>query len=361
MPITKASGNAVAPAAKGDLVVGSATNDASVLSVGSNGQVLTVDSATTTGVKWATVNQPLTWTPRIGSQSGYVFSSIAYNGSNLFVAAGTQGTLLTSPDGITWTSRTSGFGSQNIYAVAFGNGLFVAVGSNGVLTTSSDGITWTARTANMGTNGIFAVTYANSLWVAVGGGGGTTNTGGITYSSDGITWTRKSQSITVAARYNDVVWNGTNWIVAAQIQTNNYLYASTPSGTWTAGHTGTSGDIYKIIWDGTRHITNETNGGQFRYSTSTTLGTTTAYSTTHRATLENPGGIVLYNGKIYSTTTMYLGLFTPATSTSVLTETPSILPQQMGSAGTLDGSSGGLWVGSLGLIYANSSGIYTTF
>lgn len=54
MPISKASGQAVAPAAKGDLVVGSATNDAAVLGVGSTDQVLTVDSSTATGLKWAT-------------------------------------------------------------------------------------------------------------------------------------------------------------------------------------------------------------------------------------------------------------------------------------------------------------------
>jgi hypothetical protein len=56
MAITKASGNAVAPAAKGDLVVGSATNDAAVLGVGSNDQVLTADSSTATGLKWATAS-----------------------------------------------------------------------------------------------------------------------------------------------------------------------------------------------------------------------------------------------------------------------------------------------------------------
>ena len=53
MPITKATASSIAPAAKGDLVVGSATNDASVLAVGRANQVLTVDSSTATGLKWA--------------------------------------------------------------------------------------------------------------------------------------------------------------------------------------------------------------------------------------------------------------------------------------------------------------------
>ena len=56
MAITKASSSAVAPAAKGDLVVGNATNDSGVLAVGSTDQVLTVDSSTATGLKWATAS-----------------------------------------------------------------------------------------------------------------------------------------------------------------------------------------------------------------------------------------------------------------------------------------------------------------
>jgi hypothetical protein len=54
MAITKASGNAVSPAAKGDLVAGSATNDAAVLGVGANGTVLTAASGEATGLQWAT-------------------------------------------------------------------------------------------------------------------------------------------------------------------------------------------------------------------------------------------------------------------------------------------------------------------
>lgn len=53
MPISKATAGSIAPAAKGDLVVGSATNDAGVLAVGTNNFVLTADSAETLGVKWA--------------------------------------------------------------------------------------------------------------------------------------------------------------------------------------------------------------------------------------------------------------------------------------------------------------------
>jgi hypothetical protein len=52
MPISKASSNAVAPAAKGDLVVGTTTNDSGILGVGSNGETLVADSSQTTGLRY---------------------------------------------------------------------------------------------------------------------------------------------------------------------------------------------------------------------------------------------------------------------------------------------------------------------
>jgi hypothetical protein len=87
MPITKASSNAVAPAAKGDLVVGNATNDSGVLAVGSTDQVLTVDSSTATGLKWATASaggMTLLSTTTLSGASTTI-SSISGAYSNLYV------------------------------------------------------------------------------------------------------------------------------------------------------------------------------------------------------------------------------------------------------------------------------------
>jgi hypothetical protein len=47
MAITKATASSVAPAAAGDLVYGSGTNDAAVLALGTAGQVLTVNGGAT--------------------------------------------------------------------------------------------------------------------------------------------------------------------------------------------------------------------------------------------------------------------------------------------------------------------------
>jgi hypothetical protein len=53
MAITKATASSIAPAAKGNLVVGSATNDAGVLAVGTDTHILVADSAESLGMKWA--------------------------------------------------------------------------------------------------------------------------------------------------------------------------------------------------------------------------------------------------------------------------------------------------------------------
>jgi hypothetical protein len=54
--MTKARSNAVAEAAKGDLSVGTGTNLAGILAVGSNGDTLVADSSTSTGLRYNPLN-----------------------------------------------------------------------------------------------------------------------------------------------------------------------------------------------------------------------------------------------------------------------------------------------------------------
>src|SRR4051812_13100386 len=93
--------------------------------------------------------------------------SVAY-GAGQWVAVGEQGTILTSPDGATWTPRTSGFPTRWLVGVGYGtpngNGLWVAVGESGLILTSPDAVTWTARRA-AGTR-INAVAWGNGTFVA---------------------------------------------------------------------------------------------------------------------------------------------------------------------------------------------------
>ena len=111
--------------------------------VGQSGTILTSSDGTS-------------WDNRTSGTSNFLYG-ITY-GNNTFVAVGHYETILTSSDGTTWTSRTSGRTNSSgwtytdyLEGITYGNSIFVTVGrgedGSGTIMTSSDGITWTSRTS----------------------------------------------------------------------------------------------------------------------------------------------------------------------------------------------------------------------
>lgn len=116
--------------------------------------------------------------------------------------------VMTSPDGINWTSRTAvGSGAAIWTRICWSPelGLFCAVASaagTGSIMTSPDGITWTLQTAP-NTNSLLDVCWSPKLslfvTVAMNGTGNRVNT-----SPDGINWTARTTP-------SDILWDAVIW------------------------------------------------------------------------------------------------------------------------------------------------------
>jgi len=180
----------------------------------------------------------ISWTQRLGPTSG-TLRGVAYGTtSQCLVAVGDAGLVYSSSNGTAWTARSGPSGTEDLKAVAFGAGLWVAVGKNGtnnaVVYTSPDGITWTSRTVSS-YSGLTHVVYdaRAARWCAIG-----LNTQVLT-SDDGITWTEPTApwGTTGSNDAQGLATDGEGTIVA--------VYA--PSGdTWPRAYVSVDGGV---TWD----------------------------------------------------------------------------------------------------------------
>jgi hypothetical protein len=129
--------------------------------------------------------------------------NVAY-GNSLFITVGTyntstssqeityNGLIATSSNGSIWNILP--YTSNYLSGVTYGGGQFVAVGREGSILTSPDGTTWTTQTAAPIANStltpfLISVIYTGSQFVAVGNYVGTNPSSGfILTSSDGKNW-----------------------------------------------------------------------------------------------------------------------------------------------------------------------------
>ncbi len=82
------------------------------------------------------------------------------------MAVGDNGTIITSPDGATWTLQASGT-SSHLHGVVWSGTKFVAVGTNGTIITSPDGVTWEPWASGVNID-LHGITWSGSQYVVVG-------------------------------------------------------------------------------------------------------------------------------------------------------------------------------------------------
>jgi hypothetical protein len=176
------------------------------------------------------------WTPRVSSNETNGWMSVCWSGElGLFVAVSINGTnrVMTSPNGITWTGRTSPLNAWRSVCWSNTLGIFVAVaagGTNGVIT-SPDGITWTGRTAPSGNNWYGVCWSAElGLFVAVG----ETGSNRVMTSPNGITWTGRVSG-NEANTWRSVCWSPERALFVAVANGGSNRVMTSPNGTtWTA-------------------------------------------------------------------------------------------------------------------------------
>jgi hypothetical protein len=181
---------------------------------------------------WYILSSPdgITWTTRAsGAQAA--FGALGYGGSSVgftFVSSYNSGPSFTpivetSADGITWTaSTTAGAINVSINSVTYGNSMFVAVG--GGIYTSSDGAAWTQQSLPAGSNGLSAVAFGNGTFVADDSSNGTASV----TSTNGINWSRHVLNIPNGTQFGSVIVFGNGAFYSSGWST------STDGVTWSA-------------------------------------------------------------------------------------------------------------------------------
>lgn len=229
----------------------STTGQVSAKYCGKTVQVMGTNSTqVTVKIPFATsCKSPITITTAAGSADSppYIrYNSLraaASNGSNI-VVVGDNGTIITSPDGVTWTVRVNaidcGIIACSLRTVNWNGSQFLTAGDNLYVLRSYDGNTWDELHKG-GILSYFSLIWTGSQYVAGASGGW------LATSPDGGTFTGGSAPSDI---YYGLAYNGSTIITASQ----QNIRASTDGVNWTAQLPVGGGFRYSAAWSGTQFM-----------------------------------------------------------------------------------------------------------
>jgi hypothetical protein len=140
-----------------------------------------------------------------------------------------------------WNNQSPAGLTDDVWCATYANGTFAAVTNQGNVLTSTDGLTWSTQSVAAGT-WLVSIAYGNGTWVAVGSGGS------ILVSSDLKTWV--SAKAVTSNRLDGVLYNGSIWCAVGEQAT---IITSTDAINWTVvpvpSSLGVTGFLRGIAWD----------------------------------------------------------------------------------------------------------------
>jgi len=182
------------------------------------------------------------WTSRESTQD-QIYRSPASSGSET-VAVGYAGIIKSSTDLEQWSKHTNGTLNSIFDMVSMGDQV-VTVGENGEVLTSQNGLSWASHSTGITTN-LFSVTWTGSFLVAVGGELRATQNGVIATSTDAISWTDQTPTDSFGL-LTDVTWTGSQLVAVGA----EGLILTSPNGTdWTSRNSTTRNVLYTVSSNG---------------------------------------------------------------------------------------------------------------
>ena len=189
-------------------------------------------------------NDAQNWNQQVSQKSEPLWGT-GFEGGQ-WVVTGGSGSILTSPDGITWASVNGRF-SFTLFDVAYDqSNLYAIAGDAGISTTvltSPDGTSWTQQPPRPNNGeGLYGITYGSALWVAVGDKGTILTTD----DPDTRSWTQQPSGTGLDLR--DIVYNGTDLYVV--VGREGLILTSPDAVVWTPTGSGTPYDLWGVAYDG---------------------------------------------------------------------------------------------------------------